>query len=322
MIKPTLVCLGALVLSSGCAAEIVAVQAARMTSIAIDDSHVYWTARHEHGPNRVMKAPKAGGAAITLARSEHVPHGVVVDRTHVYWSSRDRTIRRVPKEGGAEEVLFSGRKWETEADMRFPQFHSGPIAVDDEFIYWEEHRERSRIVRVPKTGGERTVLTTSNGWARHFALDATHLYWIEELSGEVLAVAKSGGSPRMIAEKQRHPRGLALDDTHLYWSREPYSSDEASVLKTPKGGGPIEVVARGGDPRSLALGARYVFWTDMPSRSRHKVLRAANRGGGVGVITRDRIEGPIAADSTHVYWVTGRTYGGEDFVGRMQRVRY
>jgi hypothetical protein len=62
--------------------------------IAVDSTSVYWTVPgicpDDGGPctGMVMKAPKGGGSAITLASNEYAPAGITVDDSSVYWVNR------------------------------------------------------------------------------------------------------------------------------------------------------------------------------------------------------------------------------------------
>jgi hypothetical protein len=63
--------------------------------IAIDSMSVYWTNYHS---GTIMKVPRDGGAATTLAAGQCRPSGIAVDGTSVYWTNQaDGTIARLPK---------------------------------------------------------------------------------------------------------------------------------------------------------------------------------------------------------------------------------
>ena len=62
--------------------------------LALDDTDAFWIDQTTVGT--VMKAPKLGGTATTLARDTQ-PVAIAVDSTSVYWSDVDGNILRVPK---------------------------------------------------------------------------------------------------------------------------------------------------------------------------------------------------------------------------------
>ena len=63
--------------------------------LALDDTHVYWTAS---APASVQRAPKTGGAMqIVAAPSGASPWKIAVDADHVYWTDQvGNTIGRAP----------------------------------------------------------------------------------------------------------------------------------------------------------------------------------------------------------------------------------
>ena len=128
-----------------------------MFAMAIDDTHVYWDGVdgplrvakqggeaeqicagtwdirdilvggervyfNDFASGRVLSAPKAGGAAMTLATLGKIGNQMALDNDYVYYlGSGD--VYRVAKSGGAAEWLGSGAG----------QY---ALAVDDDYIFW------------------------------------------------------------------------------------------------------------------------------------------------------------------------------------------
>ncbi len=76
----------------------------RVTSVAADDNHVYFTLEHDiKDRGRVMRAALTNKtpSAVELAKGQHRPRGVALDATHVYWANApgDATgsLRRIAK---------------------------------------------------------------------------------------------------------------------------------------------------------------------------------------------------------------------------------
>jgi hypothetical protein len=80
-------------------------------SIAVDGTNAYWI--NKGPPGSVMKAPLAGGTAVSLA-SDQKATLLAVDpgpNGNVYWTSEDDdTISMVPKAGGAITIIAKGQK--------------------------------------------------------------------------------------------------------------------------------------------------------------------------------------------------------------------
>lgn len=71
--------------------------------LVIDDTYVYWVFPGA-SDGAIMKVPKDGGAAVTLAAPTWFPYGLAINKTHVYWttfratnSGAGGTVERVPK---------------------------------------------------------------------------------------------------------------------------------------------------------------------------------------------------------------------------------
>jgi len=90
------------------------------SSLAVDDTNVYWT---EQWVGTVAKVPVGGGARITLVPGGADQHGgdIAVDGTWVYWTSR--SVMKVPIGGGTPVVVA-------------PSDSAAALAVDSTSVYW------------------------------------------------------------------------------------------------------------------------------------------------------------------------------------------
>jgi len=87
--------------------------------ILVDSERVYF---NDFASGRVLSAPKAGGAAMTLATQGKVGNQMALDNDYVYYlGSGD--VYRVAKSGGAAEWLGSGAGLYA-------------LAVDDDYVFW------------------------------------------------------------------------------------------------------------------------------------------------------------------------------------------
>lgn len=73
---------------------------ARKAQLAIDATHVYWTAADDAALptklGRIMRVPKGGGAKEILADQQPGAYGVAIDAGFVYWTT-STAIKRIPK---------------------------------------------------------------------------------------------------------------------------------------------------------------------------------------------------------------------------------
>lgn len=91
--------------------------------IAIDATHVYFTGAGSQG--KVWSGTRDGQTLIELVSMSGATSGLALTDTHVYFTVPSTgEIRRVPKEGGDNELIEGGQ---AEVD---------PIAVDDYAVYW------------------------------------------------------------------------------------------------------------------------------------------------------------------------------------------
>jgi hypothetical protein len=88
------------------------------------------------------------------------------------------------------------------------------------------------------------------------ALDATNLYWSDNMRGEIMVAPKSGASPRVLATDTR-PLELAVDATSIYWTDQ-----QGLVLKAPlQGGSPVTLASSSGETVGIAVDSAAVYFT-------------------------------------------------------------
>lgn len=95
------------------------------------------------------------------------PEALVVDASRVYFTCRDGTVRAAPKGGDGATVTLLERAGAGGS--------LAGLAVDGASVYVSD-AQAGVVLRVPKTGGAVTELTTGTRRVGLLAVDATHVY--------------------------------------------------------------------------------------------------------------------------------------------------
>jgi hypothetical protein len=151
-------------------------------ALAIDVTHVYWTA----AGSELYRVSKDGGQVATLASTLTDPvvssgWAVAVDDEHVFWTSGSaQRVYRMAAGGGEVTVLFEL--------MGFPS----SITLDQYRVYVSTYSDT--ILSVPKFGGEVSTIATDAGlYAKGVALGGGYVYW---RSGPTVLRAPEGAGRR------------------------------------------------------------------------------------------------------------------------------
>jgi hypothetical protein len=158
----------------------------RPRGIAIDDAYVYWANEGlSTNPNggTVMRVPKRGGRAETIASQQGAPVYLATDTTTLWWTSRgDGVVMTWSKSGGAAQVF---------ADA---QAGAWDIAVDDSGVYWTTWGPSGAVSMCPKSGCDAGVVVLASGLNEPYgiATDDKAVYWtsFDPSNGAVMMIAK------------------------------------------------------------------------------------------------------------------------------------
>jgi sugar lactone lactonase YvrE len=258
------------------------------------------------GVTAMAGATSTGGTAGTsgLLPGERVlleykaqPGHVVLDATSVYvpggeyelGDSGTAAVRKVPRDGGASEVLYS--------DPISGSVDS--IAVDATSVYFAYRWE---VRKFALAGGAPTRIASFQDTAFALAVDATSVYWVDGYAGTVVKVGLSGGTPVTLASGQGFPSALAIDATSAYW----VNRDAGTVMKVGlglEGGAPVTLASGQTDPNSIAVDGTSVYWT---TRGAETVMKVPLDGGTPVTLASGQVNpcNRVVVDATSVYWAT------------------
>lgn len=151
------------------------------------------------------------------------------------------------------------------------------------------------------SGGSGSGMTVADNVPHSLAVDATHVYWIEETTGIVARAAKGGGAREEVSGGDATSKWLNVDDTSAYWN----TSTANTVMKAPKTGGKADVLVNimlspnGG--HHLTQDATHLYWGEMG-----EIIRVPKAGGNYEVVWNGSGSvGDLAVDDKNVYFSNG-----------------
>lgn len=191
--------------------------------IAVDERFAYWLKgavrgdEHPIAGDRLVRAPRAGGAPTVLATGLRGATEIAIDHTHVYVAlvNGSGRIVRVPIGGGSPTTVIETRR----APMS--------LTADAKALYWVEG---DALVAIDKEGKPRTVLdgfdATDTYVGKSYAIDGDSVYWT---TTKGVFRSKTSGGPRETLDEHGDKVGpIAVDATHVY-----YAVDDA-IMKLAK----------------------------------------------------------------------------------------
>lgn len=275
---------------------------------------------------------------IELAKQGGQPWEITLDADHVYWNNTHCEISKVPKNGGAVQILTEelinagalavrgGRVYSASSGgaVRYVSTAGGPlssltapvgggfaVATDQSFVYWSSSAPSpgaDTLVKTDFAGKETSVVGEPSAGMTSIAVDATHAYWTrysgDAASGAVLRVPLSGGATVALAWGTGFIQ-LAIDGDDIYWLSDGTSenswTDGALYTVKKSGGEPTQLATSLHGATRLAVDATHVYWTEAYGMLIRKVPRSG--GDAVTLATSDGNPQGIAVDDHAVYWV-------------------
>jgi hypothetical protein len=279
-----------------------------LSSIAVDDTSLYWTQGANTPGAGIYVKPFAGSNATAagLGPSDD-PRGIAVGHNDLYWVDYlDGTVNQRPLLGGAPVALVS-----PPGDAG----SNGPVAITldaNNNVYWVGSIDGTvNQLSISEDGSTPTanVLIPGQDTPVAVAVDATNIYWINYGSqGNPGSVNKAPlVAPHTIthlAPSEDSPWGLAIDSTHVYWTNRVNST--GTVKSVPIAGGTIVTIAQNqGAPYGIAVDSQYVYWTNYDNNT---VNKAPLAGGSLYMLASGQsnveVSNPsaLAVDAMSVYW--------------------
>ncbi len=257
-----------------------------------------------------------------LAQLDGDSGSIQLTTTHVYFHNY-RTIRRVPKAGGAVETLLTA----PETGWLAPEF-----AVDDKYVWVgviEDSSENfGHVVKVPLAGGE-PVKTLSVASYNDIAVDQTWVYLA--LGDQVVRYPKEGlfFAPEVIASSQNNAASIAVDGANVYWidmgSPNPANGcnpNEGKINAFNKFTRATRVLAVGENcPVNLVLDGGSLYWGNFGQELRK--LSTLSYFGFPQTLARGVEPFAIAADTSYLYAASSDNQAGFLVaVGKLFGARY
>lgn len=246
------------------------------------------------------RIPKMGGAAQVLASTRSEPRQLQLDEGHAYWAEDLPQLRAGDRIGAITRVAKDGGQ---PAELARVEGEITGVAVDQEDVYFTTW---SAVMHVPKTGGTPIKLASSQ-WAFAIVADAQAVYIADYLAETISRISKTDGAMTQLADRQRGPRSLTADATSLYWV-----TYDKRLMRVRKVGGALAVLLEDVGVYDACANAIAVDASDLyvtaccdPGSYAGEIIRVP-RGDGTPAILAKELYKPCnpVTDDTSVYWST------------------
>jgi hypothetical protein len=160
--------------------------------VAVDRNFVYFTSTGQSCSSSPAGSECAGGGVLMIPREggmralidfRDTPMDIVANERGVYW------MVSTP----AQVMFATGGGGELQSLAIAPGEEAGPLAVDDEAVYWSS-THRGRVMKVPLGGGTPQAIVSDVGLVGGIAVDDEWVYVAASSAGRILRVAKDGSA--------------------------------------------------------------------------------------------------------------------------------
>lgn len=227
---------------------------ARATAMAVHSEHVYLAAVDgTFNRGSVLRIPTDGSPSTTLVSGPSAPIlELVADANSVYWFDKEGTITKASLLDGLPQVIA------VEEDANALAVDENDLYWA---TYGLMEGQKATIKKVPLDGrGTTLIAELSDRYVEHLAVDANNLYWAAE-DGSISRMPKAGGEITVLATPSNALHELTIDGTHAYWTGGDPEVVYGTVSKVPLVGGPVTTLARlQHRPTKIALTASSAVW--------------------------------------------------------------
>ena len=275
-------------------------------SVAGDSESLFWV-RHTpaSATAEVVKAPVAGCEPIVIASAYGSNNSVAVDATHVYWSDDPSGTGRGP----ITDILKADLDGSHATTLIAGQPSISQLAAGNDGLYFTTI---AGVMKVGLDGGTPMMLAAGPAASATISA-AANVYWTTLSGEIRKIGVMGGADPVVLVASDAAPDSIAVDATHIYWVNQRdgkvmrISIDGSGQPESLVAPGTINTcVGTNIRARTVAVDTTGVYWTDLagnlfagvpgqPMRTRALTTVGASVLGG----TAD-----IVLDSTTVYWMT------------------
>lgn len=152
------------------------------------------------------------------------------------------------------------------------------------------------VSRRALAGGPTTVLATGQGQVVDVAVAGGYAYWAVESGGLLMRVPVAGGTPEVLLSGVPGALGIAVSGGDLWYSR----GSAGTIARLPLVGGPsVPFTSTPGWPSGLAIGATDVYWA---SNATNAIRSLPIAGGSPSTVASATGPNDVALDGTTLYW--------------------
>jgi sugar lactone lactonase YvrE len=169
------------------------------------------------------------------------------------------------------------------------------IAVDGQFVYWDNRVASGAVLKVPLTGGGFLTLAAEQPEPEGLALDAQYVYWANFAGGTIMRLALAGGVPTVVASGQSGPAGITAWGGTVFWT----NWNGNSVMRVVPGNAPSPLATGQSSPHRIATDGSSVWWTNWAGNT---VRRVDALGGTAVTVASSGQPLGVTLDSGWVYW--------------------